>query len=68
MLMGFGWNMTYGKRDQCSFALQLAYEVQYYWSQNLITQLGSQQLSFNDFQSRSDLHFHGVSLNFRFGF
>ena len=68
MLMGFGWDTTYGKRDQCAFALQLAYEVQYYWAQNLMTTLASQQMSFDAFQSRSDLHFHGITLNFRFGF
>ena len=68
MLTGFGWDMTYGKRDQCAFGLQVAYEVQYYWAQNLMSQLATQQMSFTAFQSRGDLHFHGITLNFRFGF
>jgi hypothetical protein len=68
ILMGFNWAMTYGKRDQNSFNLDLAYEVQYYFSQNMISQLAAQQMAFDAFQSRADLHFHGVTLNFRFGF
>lgn len=67
-LIGIGWNTCYGCRNQFSFDFRTAYEVQYYWEQNMIRQMASEQISFSAFPMRGDLHFHGITTSFSLGF
>ena len=66
--LGFGWSACYGCRKQYSFDLKAAYEVQYYWEQNMMRQLAAEPISFSPFSMRGDLHCHGITTTFRFGF
>lgn len=66
--VGLAWDRCFGCRDQYTFSFNASYELQYYWKQNLMTQLVSNQLAFLGFSPQGDLHFHGLSATFRFGF
>lgn len=67
-LLGFAWDTCYGCNCLYTFGFQAAYELQYYWEQNMLPQLVSTPLSFLDFPSRGDLHCHGLTATLRFGF
>jgi hypothetical protein len=67
-LLGIGWSTCYGCRKQYSFEFKGAYEVQYYWEQNMMRQMASAPVSFSAFSMRGDLHCHGISTTLRFGF
>lgn len=67
-LLGFSWDTCYGCNCQYTFGFLAAYELQYYWEQNMLPQLVSTQLSFLDFPARGDLHCHGLTATLRFGF
>jgi len=67
-MMGIGWNTCYGCRKQYSFNFKAAYEVQYYWEQNMMRQMAAEAVSFSAFSMRGDLHCHGITTTFRFGF
>lgn len=67
-LMGINWNCCYGCRSQYELGFQAAYEVQYYWEQNLMLQLVSLPTAFQAFFPRGDLHCHGLTATIRFGF
>jgi hypothetical protein len=67
-LLGIRWSTCYGCKKQYSFALDAAYEVQYYWEQNMMRQMASESVSFSAFSMRGDLHCHGITTTFRFGF
>ena len=66
--LGFMWNTCYGCRKQYSFDFKAAYEVQYFWEQNMMRQMASQPISFSAFSMRGDLHCHGLTTTFGFGF
>jgi len=67
-LLGFSWSTCYGCRKQYSFNFKGAYEVQYYPEQNMMRQMASQPVSFSAFSMRGDLHCHGITTAFQFGF
>lgn len=67
-LLGFGWNDCIGCRKQFSIDFSAAYEVQYYFSQNMMRQLASEPISFSPFSMNGDLYFHGLTATFRFGY
>lgn len=67
-LLGFEWDRCYGCNGQYTFGILAAYELQYFWEQNMMPQLVSKQLSFLDFMSGGDLHCHGLTATLRFGF
>lgn len=67
-LLGIGWSSCYGCRKQFSFEFKGAYEVQYYWEQNMMRQMASEPISFSAFSMRGDLHCHGITTTLRFGF
>jgi len=67
-VLGAGWSTCYGCRKQYSFELKAAYEVQYYWEQNMLRQMSAEPISFSAFSMRGDLHCHGFTTTLRFGF
>ncbi len=67
-LLGASWDTCYGCNNRYSFGFMAAYELQYYWEQNMMPQLVSRPISFLSFPSRGDLHCHGLTATLRFGF
>jgi hypothetical protein len=66
--IGIGWRDCYGCRKQYEFDFQAAYEIQYYWEQNMMRQMAAEQISFSAYSLRGDLHCHGLTTTFGFGF
>lgn len=66
--LGFSWDTYYGCKQQYSFGILANYELQYFWEQNLMGMLVDESLFYNAFQPRGDLHFHGATLTFHFGY
>ncbi|MBF8263158.1 MAG: mOMP-like family protein [Parachlamydiales bacterium] len=67
-LIGIGWSDCLGCRQQYDIHLKAAYEVQYYWDQNMMRQLTAEPISFTPFSMRGDLHLHGITTTLGFGF
>lgn len=67
-LLGIAWDTCYGCNCNYTFGFLAAYELQYYWEQNMLPQLVSTPITFLDFVSRGDLHCHGLTATLRFGF
>jgi hypothetical protein len=67
-LLGFGWGDCFGCRKQYDIRFKAAYEVQYYWEQNMMRQMAAEPISFSAFSMRGDLHFHGITTTLGFGF
>lgn len=67
-LLGIGWENCYGKRQQYSISFKAAYEIQYFWDQNMMRRLAARQISFQSLSLRGDLQCHGLDIMFGFGF
>lgn len=68
ILLGIDWTTCSGCQNQYAWGIQVAYEVQYYYEQNQMSQLVTPQISFLGFSARGDLHCHGLTATLRFGF
>jgi hypothetical protein len=68
MLLGLDWDTCAGCQNQYAFGVQIAYEVQYFYEENVMSQLVAAPISFLAFSPRGDLHCHGLTATFRFGF
>lgn len=62
ILLGMNWG-SYFNRNNYHFDISLAYELQYYWSQNYVKYVFNTSQTFND-----DLSLHGLNLSLRFDF
>lgn len=67
-LLGTAWDTCLGAKNQYSFGLDLLYEIQYLWEQNMMRLLVAPPLLNLAFPERGDLTLHGATLNFRFGY
>lgn len=67
-MAGFSWDRCFGRRNQFAFGWDIAYEVQYFWEQNLMPLLVADPLLNMGFSSRGDLTLQGATFNFRFGY
>ncbi len=66
--LGLGWDTCFGCRCQYPFGVAANYEFQYLAEQNMMYRLVNPGLMSQVFQTRGDLHLHGATLNFHFGF
>lgn len=66
--LGFGWDTCLGCRSQFPFGLALAYELQYFPEQNMMSRLVNPGVLSQVFEPRGDLHLHGATFNLHFGF
>lgn len=68
--LGFDWGMmwTYRKRHPYAFAVTLAYEWQYWWSQNHVRRGYAPSSPGTTWDARGDLQMHGLTGTLRFDF
>lgn len=66
--LGLGWDTCFGCRRQFPFGVAANYELQYFAEQNMMAMLVNPGISNQVFHSRGDLHLHGATLTFHFGF
>lgn len=66
--LGLGWDTCFGCRHQFPVGVAAYYELQYFAEQNMMAMLVNPGISNQAFYPRGDLHFHGATLTFHFGF
>lgn len=64
-LIGIGWDREW--RGVC-IGLEAAYEMQYFWEQNMLSHLVNGSLFYEDYASRGDLTLQGLTWTLRCGF
>lgn len=66
--LGFGWDTCFGCRGNYPFGLAARYEFQYFSEQNMMPLLINPGILNQVYNPRGDLHLHGLTLTFQFGF
>ncbi len=70
-LLGLGWG-RYFIRQKMHFDIFAAYEIDYYWNQNMMANLIDRNVNSNSFiaamESIGDFSLHGLTINVRFDF
>jgi hypothetical protein len=66
--LGFGWDTCFGCRKNYPFGLAASYEFQYFPEQNMMPLLINPGILNQVYHQRGDLHLHGATLTFHFGF
>jgi len=67
-LIGVSWETCLGCRCQYPFGISASYEFQYFAESNMFHMLVNPGLLSLNFFPKGDLHLHGATLNFHFGF
>jgi len=66
--IGLGWDMCFGCRSQYPFGINASYEFQYLAEQNMMAMLVNPGMLPLTFEPRGDLHLHGATITFHFGY
>jgi hypothetical protein len=68
LTFGLDWNKYFGKDKNYNFGIKAAYEMQYFWKQNLSKTLIDNQAVGLAYPNKGDLYLHGVVLGTHFEF
>ena len=66
--IGLGWDTCFGCRSQYPFGFNASYEFQYLAEQNMMAMLVNPGVQNLAFEPRGDLHLHGATFTFHFGY
>ncbi len=66
--LGIDWGTCFGKTNPWAFNLLLAYEAQYWWSQNHVRRNYTASSPGTTFDGRGDLQMHGLTTTLRLDF
>jgi hypothetical protein len=64
-LGGISWDTCFGTQKSIPFGVDLSYELEYLWEQNMMSRLVGSPVLHLAFPSRGDLWFQGITCNFR---
>lgn len=68
LTVGFDWNKCFGQNRDYVLSLKAAYEIQFYYEQNLSRKLVDDEMQGMTYPNKGDLYLHGLLIAARFEF